>query len=501
LDKKYYLKVVLVMILSVVLLTVGFTSTAFAQFQSGGVNKPGSWYVGEGLRQGDYFSYSLCYIHYKDCSPFRISFWVESEQKVGTEDQWRLQVVVHDGAQIRKGTMNVGKIAPEPTGSTPNLTSYSAAFKSSIVWLSAYATADTGSLTGKGPKQFSMPSWGKIGNIGGEQIIPTREEKIAVPAGIFDTVLITWKTGGQLNRVWIVDEFPFPIKADTYAHVSEGVPPQEYRFELLEYNRNVTSDPFSSIVDTGSIRDTLGCETNYSLTPVLKNTNTNTMIVDLKYGPNKPKQGCDLELVIGFKRSVNQEEFENQVHYNILVVEQTASGTSVKRSIAEEEKRSTLFTTSGQVRRSIEIKESGPTTYAIFVHGTGPESVSPNPAKAGFITFLVDVQTGTPTTPTIPTTPTTPTTNIVIPPWIKNNAKWWSEGTIGDSDFVSGIQYLINQKVIQIPPTSAGAQTNNVIPPWIKNNAKWWSEGTIGDRDFVLGIQFLITNGIIKITS
>jgi hypothetical protein len=319
-----------------------------------------------------------------------------------------------------------------------------------------------------------------------------------VPAGIFDTVLITWKTGGQLNRVWIVDEFPFPIKADTYAHVAEGVPPQEYRFELLEYNRNVTSDPFSSVVDTGSMRDTLGCETNYSLTPVLKNTNTNTMIVDLKYGPNKPKQGCDLELVIGFKRSVNQEEFENQIHYNILVVEQTASGTSVKRSIAEEEKRSTLFTTSGQVRRSIEIKESGPTTYAIFVHGTGPESVAPNPAKAGFITFLVDVQPSTPTTPTVPTTPTN---NIVIPPWIKNNAKWWSEGTIGDSDFVSGIQYLINQKIIQIPPTSAGVQTTNVIPPWIKNNAKWWSEGTIGDRDFVLGIQFLITNGIIKITS
>ncbi|MDC8437928.1 MAG: peptidase, partial [Candidatus Nitrosotenuis sp.] len=85
---------------------------------------------------------------------------------------------------------------------------------------------------------------------------------------------------------------------------------------------------------------------------------------------------------------------------------------------------------------------------------------------------------------------------------IKNNAKWWADGTIGDTDFISGIQYLINQKIIKIPPTSAGSGTgSNVIPPWIKNNAKWWADGTIGDTDFISGIQYLITNGIIKIKS
>ena len=91
------------------------------------------------------------------------------------------------------------------------------------------------------------------------------------------------------------------------------------------------------------------------------------------------------------------------------------------------------------------------------------------------------------------------TTKISIPSWVKNNAKWWSEGTIGDSDFVSGIQYLINQGIMKIPSTASGSSTTNVIPSWVKNNAKWWSEGTIGDSDFVSGIQYLITNGIIKI--
>jgi len=477
---------------------MNFSGSASAQVQAGGVNKPGSWYVGEGLKQGDFFSYSLCHIYYKDCSQFRIDFWVESSQQVGSEDQWKLQTVVYDGSLTLVGTMNVGKVAPEPTGSTPNLAPYRDAFKSSIVWLSAYATAETGGLTGKGPKNFNAPSWGRIGNIGGEQIIPTVEEKIAVPDGIYDTVQISWKTGGKENRVWIVDEFPFPIKADTYAHVSEGVPPQEYRFELLDYRTGVTNNPFVGIKDTGTIKQALGCETNYSLSSVTKNTNTNTMIIDLKYGPSKPKPGCDLELIINFKRSVHQEEFENEVHYDILVVKQTAGGLAPTRSIAEEEGRDILFTTSGQVRRMIEVKESGPTTYAIFVYGNGPQSVPANPTKAGFITFDVQVQAGSaPVTPPVTQKPT-----VEIPSWVKNNAKWWSDGTIGDNDFVAGIQYLINQNIIKIPPTSAGSgPASNVIPPWVKNNAKWWSDGTIGDNDFVNGIQYLIQQGIIKITS
>jgi hypothetical protein len=86
-----------------------------------------------------------------------------------------------------------------------------------------------------------------------------------------------------------------------------------------------------------------------------------------------------------------------------------------------------------------------------------------------------------------------------IPSWIRNNAKWWADGIIGDSDFVSGIQYLIKQEILKIPPTSSGISSTNQIPSWIKNNAKWWSEGTISDDDFIKGIQFLVSKGIIRI--
>jgi hypothetical protein len=35
-----------------------------------------------------------------------------------------------------------------------------------------------------------------------------------------------------------------------------------------------------------------------------------------------------------------------------------------------------------------------------------------------------------------------------IPDWYETNGKWWSEGKITDSEFVGGLQYLVNQKII-----------------------------------------------------
>ena len=55
---------------------------------------------------------------------------------------------------------------------------------------------------------------------------------------------------------------------------------------------------------------------------------------------------------------------------------------------------------------------------------------------------------------------------------------------------------------MKIPPTTQGADSNsNEIPSWIKNNAGWWADGSIDDSSFVQGIQFLIKEGIMKISS
>jgi len=88
-----------------------------------------------------------------------------------------------------------------------------------------------------------------------------------------------------------------------------------------------------------------------------------------------------------------------------------------------------------------------------------------------------------------------------VPGWIKNNAKWWAEGQIGDSDFVSGIQFMIKEKIINIPnlPEQASETAEEKVPDWIRNNAGWWADGLISEDDFLNGIKYLVEQGIIKV--
>ncbi len=88
---------------------------------------------------------------------------------------------------------------------------------------------------------------------------------------------------------------------------------------------------------------------------------------------------------------------------------------------------------------------------------------------------------------------------IEIPSWVKQNAGWWADGAIADSDFVSGIQYLISNGIMNIPETESGESSGESIPDWVKQNAGWWADGAIADSDFVSGIQYLITKGIMTI--
>jgi hypothetical protein len=89
----------------------------------------------------------------------------------------------------------------------------------------------------------------------------------------------------------------------------------------------------------------------------------------------------------------------------------------------------------------------------------------------------------------------------VIPDWVKNNAGWWADDMIGDSDFAQGIQFLISEGIMSIPETAQAENTGDTqgIPSWVKNNAGWWADGAITDDDFVKGIQYLVGQGIIEV--
>nr|AIE93099.1 hypothetical protein [uncultured marine thaumarchaeote AD1000_31_F12] len=92
-----------------------------------------------------------------------------------------------------------------------------------------------------------------------------------------------------------------------------------------------------------------------------------------------------------------------------------------------------------------------------------------------------------------------------IPGWVKNVAGWWGSDIVSENEFVTGIEYLINNNIILLDfvPCNDEIQSQygdtKSIPDWIKNNAIWWSENLIGDIDFINGLQYLIEHKIIKI--
>lgn len=90
---------------------------------------------------------------------------------------------------------------------------------------------------------------------------------------------------------------------------------------------------------------------------------------------------------------------------------------------------------------------------------------------------------------------------ISIPDWVRNNAGWWASNQIQDSDFASGIEYMIEEKIIQVPRPTINEQSidDQIIPDWVRSNAGWWSEHLISDEEFVNGLQYLIENGIISV--
>jgi hypothetical protein len=100
-----------------------------------------------------------------------------------------------------------------------------------------------------------------------------------------------------------------------------------------------------------------------------------------------------------------------------------------------------------------------------------------------------------------------------VPKWIKSNAKWWSEGQIDDKTFTNGIGHLISEKIIDVPvgPNVSISKDENSevqeelieevkIPEWLKSNAKWWADDLIDEDTFLSGIEYMVKNKIITIT-
>ena len=89
---------------------------------------------------------------------------------------------------------------------------------------------------------------------------------------------------------------------------------------------------------------------------------------------------------------------------------------------------------------------------------------------------------------------------VSVPEWIRNNAEWWAIGEITDTDFVSGIEFMLKNNIIMVSNVSpSGTVSTEKIPVWVRNNAHWWSQDLISDDEFINSLKFLIQEQVIII--
>lgn len=94
-----------------------------------------------------------------------------------------------------------------------------------------------------------------------------------------------------------------------------------------------------------------------------------------------------------------------------------------------------------------------------------------------------------------------------VPQWIKDSAGWWADGAISDGEFISSIEFLLENGIITVSSVSpgdvddTGDDAAGFIPSWIKSNAGWWADGVISDTEFLNGIGYMIKFGIITVSS
>lgn len=85
----------------------------------------------------------------------------------------------------------------------------------------------------------------------------------------------------------------------------------------------------------------------------------------------------------------------------------------------------------------------------------------------------------------------------VIPEWVKEAAKLWSESSASDSEFIESLRYLVDEKVLLHGKHDIFRDA--YVPVWTKDIAGWWAHDQIDDDEFLNSIQFLIKQGIIRV--
>lgn len=417
-----------------------------------------SWYPGKGLKQGDYFSYNVCWTDWHNCAPLQMNFWVKNETSDG--NGWNVVFVAVDGSNIQKGIMTIGKITPDPTSFDPNISDYTAVYRSTVSWLDSFATKDS-------PKTFDIPAWGRTGSVGGQSVGPVDHEKVTVGAGTFDTYVLGWHKGVD-NKIWVDSSVPYPVKAVVYVDVTTGVPPPDYTLELLKMGNSQTEPDVVNISSSVKNAVSAQCDKPDMFQDSVHDsvtTDSSSMIVEYRYSPSNPHNGCPIEFRLSFEQNFDQTQKFGNLQYDIFIVD---NNDHKLYSLAQDKGRTSLFAPVGDDDNTFVLKGTTPVThFVIAALGTGAEGSLPDTSSAGLVRIDVKTQDafGGSTTPVNNTTNPPPVSNgTTSPPPVNTTMPMQISINIpkGSTDS-NGVTY--DQKDVSVMPGTTVTWTNTDDKP------------------------------------
>ncbi len=129
------------------------------------------------------------------------------------------------------------------------------------------------------------------------------------------------------------------------------------------------------------------------------------------------------------------------VRYAISFIDE--NNQEIERFTGDDPQMPGIVAIEGLDIHKIFVPSQGQYRIDVLVYGTGLDY---NPKYAGIGSGIIEIG------PSLPkTTITEPGVKpAAIPAWIKNNAGWWADGSIDDSSFVQGIQFLIKEGIMKI---------------------------------------------------
>jgi hypothetical protein len=288
--KELSIAILLTLLITSVVLSTGFdfsavSRRAFGQSSSSPVSpdyNSNIWYIGKGVKANSYYTYKIQDHDTNEGQPFTMTLYFKDFNK--KENYWIVPVyVVDEQGKAISGTFHLSTLDLSVLGTSSisaEMKPYRSAYTDSLQWLASFVP--------KPGQSLAASYWGKIASIGGSAIGPSGSAKIKVPAGTYDTTLLSYHKGVD-NRIWINKDLPYPIKAETYADVTTGKPPIQYAFNLQATGQGQPPIPITHIQAPKS--------------PLTLQTGRGTYYIQLFWEPKALQLGKDTKLGIIFMDS------------------------------------------------------------------------------------------------------------------------------------------------------------------------------------------------------